>query len=151
MPLRWQRLQLAVEGRALTQTWPPGALSLSSLSNEKTSEVASHGDGCGGAEAAQGFAGARAHAVRGRALRRLLPPRRLRRQQVCTPSAPKSSRRPPSQIEIEVPRSPPVPRPAAFACLPQSSPEAMLVCFKVSGSGGNWSTFVCLLQVLGCS
>jgi len=48
-----------------------------------------HDDGCGGAEAAQGFAGARAHAVCRRALRRLLHPRRLRRQQVrTTPSAP---------------------------------------------------------------
>lgn len=50
--------------------------------------MASHDDGRGGAEAAQVFAGARAHAVRGRALRRLLPRRRRRRQQVRTPPLP---------------------------------------------------------------
>lgn len=61
-------------------------------SNE-VSEVAKRGDG--GGEAAQGAAGARAHAVRGRALRRLLPPRLRRRQQVRT--------------------TPPPPNPPAFA------------------------------------
>lgn len=50
--------------------------------------MASHDDGRGGAEAAQVFAGAGAHAVRGRALRRLLPRRRRRRQQVRTPPLP---------------------------------------------------------------
>jgi hypothetical protein len=61
----------------------------------------------GGGEAAQGAAAAaRAHAVRGRALRRLLPPRRLRRQQVRRPS---TAPNPP-------PRATTGPCPTAYTC-----------------------------------
>ena len=73
-------------------------------------------DGGGGAEAAQGAAGARAQAVGGRALRRLLPPRRLRRQQVSSPTPPQI-RRPFRRS----PRAPPVPRYSGLAFTNPSS------------------------------